>query len=322
MLPVREKVKIVKPRALRPGDRIGLVCPASRPATPAVVARAEQLVTEMGFLPVTGKHVLSIHGFMAGTDNERLSDLSNFLSDESIAAIFCITGGYGNLHLISQLDYQSIAQAPKIVMGCDDNTALITALFSQTGLITFHGPNLDQITSKETFENLKAALTGTSTQKPLSVKSDKMFEGRSNDFYCPVEGTVEGRLLGGNLTAFVSLLGTRYQPDMDGALLFLEDVNEHNGILDRWFTTLYLSGKMQAASGVALGSFENCSPGDSVNMLSVMDTFSDRLKYLRKPSCFGLPFGQTRETNVVPVGVMAQLDCGKGILEFLEPSLT
>lgn len=322
MLPTRDVVKTVKPPALRSGDRVGLVCPGSRPATPAVVARAEQVVSEMGFVPVLGAGILSVHGFMAGTDSERLADLSAFLSDESIAGIFCITGGYGALHLISELDYQSIATAPKVVVGCDDNTALLNALFSQSGLITFHGPNLDQITSVQTFERLKAALTSKGAQTPLSARGANLFEDRREDFYCAVDGTVEGHLLGGNLTTFTALMGTRYQPKMDAAILFFEDINEHNGILDRWFTSLYLSGNLQAASGVAFGSFERCTGGDAVNILSVMDTFSDRLKYLSKPSCFGFPFGQTKESNVVPIGVSAQLNCASGVLEFLEASLS
>jgi muramoyltetrapeptide carboxypeptidase len=110
-------------------------------------------------------------------------------------------------------------------------------------------------------------------------------------------------------------------PDVRGGILLLEDINEQNGILDRWITSLYLSGDLQYANAVACGSFENCGITDSYNMLSVMDTFADRMKYLGKTACFGLPFGQHDDTAVVAIGVHARLDAGAGRLDFLESAV-
>ena len=320
MLPTREKKVLVKPRALRKGDRVGICAPSGRPATPGVVAAAERMVREMGFVPVLGKHVLSIHGFMAGTDSERLSDLAGFFSDESIAGIFCISGGYGATHLIPYLDYKSIAASPKVVVGCADNTVLLNALFAHAGLVTFHAPNLEDIDSRSTFDRFRSAVTSTDSFAPLTALNgeDSAFDKK---FFCAVEGVVEGHLIGGNLTALVTLLGTPYEPRFNGSIIFLDDVNEQSGMLDRWFTTLYLAGHLQTCRGVVCGAFQDSGPKNAWNMLSVMDLFVDRLKYLGTPSCLGLPFGQTKDTNVVPVGIQARLDATAGRLEFLEPAL-
>jgi muramoyltetrapeptide carboxypeptidase len=314
---------VVKPRALKPGDCVGLVCPSSRPETPGVVTRAQRVITEMGFVPVAGKHVLETHGFMAGTDEQRLFDLQSFLNDDSIAAVYCITGGYGALHLVPHLEFSCLSKNPKLVIGCDDNTALLNAIYARCSMVTMHAPNLDQVKNKETFERVRSALTKTDALSGISASGGAdAFSGEQQDFYCAVEGTVEGRLIGGNLTSFAALLGTSFEPDMKGSIIFLEDLNEQNGILDRWFTTLYLGGHLQFASGVAVGSFENCSGRDSTNMLSVMDTFSDRLKYLGKTSCFGLPFGQQSHTTAIPIGIESRLIATEGKLEFLEPALS
>lgn len=323
MLPVREKRVLVKPRALREGDRVGIVAPSSRPSSPSVVAAAERVVREMGFVPVLGKHVMSIHGFMAGTDSERLSDLAAFFADDSIAGIFCISGGYGAMHLVPYLDYKAISSAPKVFVGCDDNTVLSNALLEHAGLVTFYGPNLDGIETRDTFDRFRNAVM--SQDLPAALDATATTSGGmhfNKDFYCAVGGDVEGHIVGGNLTALTSLLGTPYEPRFHGSIIILDDIHEQTGMLDRWLTSLYLAGHLQTCRGVAFGALEDCGPHDSWNMLSVMEVFSDRLRYLGTPSCFGLPFGQTKDTTLVPIGINARLHAESGRLEFAEPALS
>jgi muramoyltetrapeptide carboxypeptidase len=313
----------LKPRALKQGDRVGLVCPSSRPETPAVVSRCQRLITEMGFKPVVGKHVLSTHGFTAGTDEQRLSDLHSFIEDDSIAALFCLSGGYGSLRLLPHLDFKGIERSRKLFVGSDDASCLLNAIHAATGLVCLHAADLEQIKTRDVFDRLKTAVTSTSALPPLvAPQSGDALLTAKQDFYCCVEGTAEGKLVGGNLTSFITLMGTPYQPDMNGKIIFLEDLGEQNGILDRWFTTLYLSGDLQYASAVAFGSFKDCSPKNSDSMLSVMDMFGDRLQYLGKTSCFGLPFGQQDESYPLAIGVNARLKAAEGKLEFLEPALS
>jgi muramoyltetrapeptide carboxypeptidase len=310
--------KLLKPELLKPGDAVGLVCPASRPASPAVLARCVRVVTEMGFKPLVGESAFKTCGYMAGTDEERLRDLERFLSDESVRGVFCVSGGFGSLRLLPRLNYRRIAASPKVIVGCDDNTHLLLALHRRCGMVTFHGPNLDQVTTRYSFDRLKEVLTRKSNIKMLSV-SEATSEGVADGFpYTPVSGIASGALLGGNLTALVSLMGTPYAPDLSDAVLFLEDKNERTDILDRWFTTLYISGQLAATRAVAFGEFLNCGARGSNDLLSIEELFGDRLKQLSKPSCFGLSLGQSSRTATVPLGVMVNFDSGKGTLEFLE----
>lgn len=298
------------------------MCPASRPESPAVVERCVRLVEEMSLRPVVGKHVLRVHGHTAGTIAERLEDLTDFLQDDSISAIFCLTGGFGSMHLLPYLDYSSIALRPKIVVGCDDNTALLLALHARTGLVTFHGPNLDQLTTKYSFDRLKMAMTSTQPLSQVSIVTDKDNGVLPAVAYAPVAGQASGRLVGGNISALVSLLGTPYHPDVHDAVLFLEDINERNDIIERWMTTLYVSGQLAAVKGVAFGEFVNCGPKSSYNTLSLEDLLGERLNRLSVPSCFGLPLGQSNHMATVPMGVNVLFDAARGVLEFSESGVS
>ncbi|HEY9870668.1 MAG TPA: LD-carboxypeptidase [Candidatus Obscuribacterales bacterium] len=313
---------VVKPPALKPGDRAALVCPASRPESPAVVNYCARLLEEMSLRPVVGKHVLRVHGYMAGTDEERLEDLLSFLQDDSIAAIFCVTGGFGSMRLLPHVDYGSVASQPKIVVGCDDNTALLLALNAMSGLVTFYGPNLDQVKTKHSFERLKTAVTDARPPSPVSAATEGDDDVLPAAPYAPVPGRVQGKLIGGNMSALVSLLGTPYQPDLQDAVLFLEDINERNDILERWLTTLYVSGELATVRGVAFGEFVNCGPKSSYNTLSLEDLLGERVKRLAIPSCFGLPLGQSSRMATVPIGVNVSFDAARGVLEFAEAGVS
>jgi muramoyltetrapeptide carboxypeptidase len=311
--------KILKPHALKRGDKVGLISPASRPDGPAVIERAVKAMEWMGFKPVIAQHALDMQGFLAGADSDRLADLMTFFQDDSIKGIFCLSGGYGSLRLLDKIDYKLIAEHPKVLVGSDDNTALLLAVNKLTHMVVFHGPNLDQLNSPVSFENLQQAVGWKKPLKPLHVRIGKIAFGGSH--YAPVKGTVSGRLLGGNLTAIGSLMGTPYQPDFSESILFLEDKNERNDMLDRWFSTLYVSGQLDKVAGVAFGDFVNCGRKGSSNMLSLEDLFGDRLKEMNKVSCFGFPVGQCEESYSVPIGVTTRLNTSDGKLEFLESAL-
>lgn len=328
--------QLVKVRAMKPGDRVGLVCPGGRPLNPSIVKRSVKLVEEMGFNPVVGKHALGIYGPMAGTDEQRLEDLRGFLHDQSISGIFCITGGYGSLHLVDKLDYDFIQQNPKVLIGSDDNCCWLLAVHARTGVAVMHGPNLDKISSKQAFDSFKFAVTckgylppleasyseddsGWKDPKKVKQGSEKGWEVKYS--YAPVEGIAEGPLTGGNLTALSSLMGTPYQPRLSDCVLFLEDINQTNDILERWFTNLYVSGQLAQTKGVMLGDFVNCGARDCVNLLSLEDLFGDRLKAMVKPSIFGMPLGQSHRSATVPLGIKVRFDSATGSLEFLDNAL-
>lgn len=319
--PSKTLSRLLKPEALQQGDTVGLVCPASRPQSPAALARCVNIIEEMGFHARVGEHVLDIKGCMAGEDDQRLRDIMRFLTDDTVKAIFCLTGGYGSLRLLDSVDYSLFSMNPKIIVGSDDNAHLLLAIYARTGLITLYGPNLDQVTEKYAFDRLKQAVTTRTSLTPVTaadLSGNRIGGGKP---YCPVAGSVSGALVGGNLTALTSLLGTAYFPDLQEGVLFLEDINERTDILDRWLTSLYLAKQLEKVQGVILGEFANCGSRGSYNLLSLEELFAHRLQELAKPSCFDMPLGQTSRCATVPIGVNVEFTAESGKLLFGEPHL-
>ena len=307
----------LKAAALKPGDRVALVAPSSRPESPLVLKRSVQIIEELGYRPVLGKHVLKYSGFSAGFDQERFEDLNTFINDDSISAIMCLSGGYGALRVLPLLDFSEVRIHPKIIVGSGDSDVILSAVNHLTGLVVFHGPNLDEVSNRYTFDSLRSVLSGYSELPVVNCRDadDEPFEGVA---YSLSDKTCNGMVRGGNLTAISSLFGTRYKPDFEWNILALSDFGERNSILDRWFTTLYLSGTLHKLAGIAFGAFPNCHPRGSTNMLSIEDTFGDRIKELNLPACFGFKFGNSGKSQYLPIGINAQLDCAKGILSYIE----
>ncbi|CAN5627947.1 LD-carboxypeptidase [soil metagenome] len=311
---------LIKAKALKQGDRVGLVAPGGRPYKPSVVSRAARLVEYMGFKPVVGAHVLEIKGHTAGSVGQRVDDFNKFLKDDSISALFCITGGFGGLSLLPHLDLGAISRNPKVIVGGGENTTIVLALHSRTGLITFHGPNLEEIKTETSFVSFKSALTNQSTLEPIVAATIDSAWSEMHS-HVAVEGIGQGHLLGGNLTGLVSLFGTEFEPDLRGSVLFLTDHDERNDILDRWLTTLYVSGQLERVKAVALGYFDNCGNKGSFNMLSIEDSCAERLVQLSLPSIFDFPVAGGA-CPTVPIGVSAALDTRRMVLDFLQAALS
>lgn len=317
MLVRTESGGALKAAALRKGDKVGIVAPASRAGGPHVVASAERLVREMGFVPVIGDNVLSIRGYMAGSDEQRLSDLNGFIADESIRGIFCITGGYGSLRIIDGIDYERLKNDPKVITGSDENTCLLLAINKATSLVTFHGFNLDAIETKEDLDEFKRAVSSSEPLPP--IETIKTFP---EDFvFAPRPGSATGTTLGGNLTALFSLMGTPHQPDFANRILFFEDKNERSDVLERWLTALLLSGELANARAIMFGNFDGCGSRGAYSLLSIEDIFTERVSKLQLPTCFNMNVGQVGKCRVIPLGVTASFDSTSGKLELLESAL-
>lgn len=324
MSPAKSKLSSsVKPKcatkagALRPGDRVGIVAPASRPEGPHTVAAIEKLVTGMGFVPVFGKHVLSIHGYMAGKDDERLEDLNGFIRDKNIRGIFCTTGGYGSLRILEGVDYEGLMRDPKVVVGSDENTCLLLAINKMASLPVFHGFNLDMIKSDRARDEFLYAVTQNKVLPPVEARKSYP----ANFVYSPIRGKASGTTLGGNLNALFSLMGTDYQPNFKDTVLLIEERNERNDIIERWITSLFLSGELNLVNGIAFGNFETCGTRSASNMLSLEDILHPTLAKLQKPACFGMSFGQSEHCRVTPIGIEAEFDSESGKLTFKEAAL-
>src|ERR1700677_4002797 len=182
----------VKPRALKSKDKVALVAPSARPYKPSDLNHCIRVVEAMGFVPVVGKHVMSCQGHSAGADEERHEDINSFIADDSIAAIFCLTGGVGALALVDRIDYKRMASGQKCFVGADDNNVIGIAAGVKAGLVTFYGPNLDDIKHRWQMEAVRDYLCGKSQQchELNASKSSGDFDF-SRD-YIPVAGVAEG----------------------------------------------------------------------------------------------------------------------------------
>ncbi len=301
---------LVKPRALKPGDTVGLIAPASYAFDLWSLDDAAARVEALGLKPKFGKHVRGRRGFLSGTDGERLEDLHAMFSDENVSGVFALQGGYGTPRLLDRLDYDLIRRNPKILLGYSDITGLHLAIGRRSGLVTFHGPNMIGSLPPRTVELLRKALfvpepigelTNPEEVDPLNVE----FPLRT-----VTPGVARGRIVGGNLTLVTATMGTPYEIETRDRILFLEDTGEAPYRVDRMLVQLRLAGKLQEAAGVVFGTCTDCGPGRSSFelSLSLSEVLMEQLGTLRKPVLAGLVFGHTKEKSVIPLGVEAELD--------------
>ena len=197
---------------------------------------------------------------MAGDDNARLDDLHAMFDNRSLKLIFCARGGYGTLRLLDRIDYERIRRHPKIIVGYSDITALLLAVHEKTGLVTFHGPVVTELT-KNSNRNLNSFFDLVSTDESLRLDL--------NGGAVLAPGKTRGRLLGGNLSLISHLIGTPYMPSLKGAILFIEDIGEQVYRIDRMLTHLKLSGHLDDIRGFVMGEFVDCGDRTDLDLLFV-----------------------------------------------------
>lgn len=321
------KQKMIKPKALAPGQTIGLLAPSSPAHEDEQIHMALEMLESLGFRVKTGAHLYRRYGYLAGKDTERAADLNDLFADDRVDAIMAFRGGYGASRLLPALDYAMIRRNPKILLGYSDITALLNGIHTQTGLVTFHGPIADGNFTDYTLAEFKKVLMHPTA--PLSIGAPPTVEpregrvDRKNRLVRIAPGNARGPLIGGNLTLMAHLTGTPYAPDFTGKILFLEDVNEAIYALDRYLTQLWLAGSLQKVAGIVLGKFTDCKPSySSGSSLSLEQALADRCLPLGIPVLRGLMIGHIDEQTIVPVGCEAELDVEAGTLTLLESPCT
>jgi len=318
--------KLIQPVRLQKGDTVGLITPASRPfEIERAKIEAKEKMEALGFKVKFGKNVDKIWGYLAGSDEERISDIHDFFEDNDVKAIITIRGGYGTARLLKHLDYDLIKNNPKILLGYSDITSLLIAIYQQTGLVTFHGPVATSTFSDFTTKYFYKTLT---EPNPVGEIEDAPYSEnlqQTNRVWTVNGGKAKGRLIGGNLTLISSSLGTPYEIDTKEKILFIEEVGEEPYDLDRMLTQLYNAGKLDECSAVVFDRMEKVKtsdygPGYS-SSLSVEDVIKDRFKEYDYPVCFGLSFGHIKDKPTLPIGIEAELDADKGRLSLLESAV-
>lgn len=315
--------RIIKPKRLAAGDTVGLVLPASAEYTRDEVMLSKEQLELLGFKVVIGEHAFDRHGYFAGTDRDRANDVNRMFDDDRIAAVVCYTGGWGSSRILPLLDYGLIARKPKVLIGYSDITAMLNAIFQRTGLVTFHGPVGSSIFDVYTQENFRRVVMTAEPAGALAqpAKKPDLLIDRVNRIVKLSPGKATGRLAGGNLTMLASLMGTPYEVDTEGAILFMEDIREDIYRIDRMLTQLALGGKFDSAAGVIFGRCTDCNTGRP-SAFSLEDVLRDRFSSLRKPAISGLSFGHIEQKLTLPVGVSATLDADAGTLTLNEAAVT
>lgn len=315
-----------KPKALRKGQTIGIVAPSSALWESDLATIATEVTQSLGFAPRLGQHVRDTQGDLAGEDPARADDLNRFFADPKIDAIFAVRGGYGAQRILPYLDYDVIRRNPKPLIGFSDITALHSAIHTQTGLVTFHGPNLLSRFNPYTYEAFAKVLIRPTP--PTRVAEPPRFSpsapgdiDRDNRLTTIVPGAARGPLIGGNLTVLSGLMGTPYQPDFDGRILFLEDVQEAPYRIDRMLTQLWLAGVFDQVAGVALGKFTEALPGRG-RARSLEEIFHQRFNSDGPPVLRGLMIGHITHQSTIPIGAAAELDADAGTLTLLEAAVS
>ena len=284
---------------LAPRARVALVAPSGPLKLPVDLDRAIENAEKLGWEPVVGTHAKSRHAYFAGTDEERLEDLNNALRDDGIDGVWCLRGGYGAMRLLEDVDYDALARRPKPVIGYSDISALHCAIGAQAGLATIHAPTARGRLSAFSERSLRAAATRTAD--PCGVAPDAR---------TLVPGRARGRLVGGNLALLSALHGTPFQPNYDGAILVLEDVNEAPYRIERMLLQLRLSGDLQSCAAIAFGSFTNTGEKDESlgGTRPLADVLEEAAKAVGVPTISGIPLGHVTDQWSIPLGMTAELD--------------
>jgi muramoyltetrapeptide carboxypeptidase len=314
---------LVRPPRLTRGSRIALVAPAGPLLERDDITRAETLCRALDYEPVPGAHVGGHYGYFSGTDEERLADLNAAFRDPSIDAVWCIRGGYGVTRILDGVDFEALARRPRAVIGYSDITALLAGVVRRAGLVAFHAPTARAempLFSRLHFGQVLTEPTPAGELQPLPTPPDVLvpYENRVVTIH---GGVAEGPLAGGNLSLLQCLIGSPYFPDLDGALLFLEDVNEELYRIDRMLAHLRMVGALARLRGVLVGRFTNLERHMSDGALGLDEVLSHYFGPLGVPVASGLPIGHIDAQWTLPLGVRARFDAGTGGLELLEPAV-
>lgn len=313
----------IRPKRLERGDKVALVSPASNVTDLMDVYRAQEICDKLGLNTILPKSIVkTASGYKTRSAEERIDELHQAFSDKSVKAIFCIRGGFGSADLLDKLDYELIKRNPKIICGYSDITALLTGINKKTGLVTFHSPVMLSKFDEVTFNSFQKMLFNSAAfgeiKNPLSGDIRK-----DNPTITINEGKATGELVGGNLSLITSLIGTTYQIETDGKILFIEDVGEAPYRLERMLTQMRMAGMLDKLKGVVIGKCDECSAGESQSSWdrSELEVYNYIFTGMNYPVFYGLLFGHTSTQFTLPIGVEAEIYSENGSLNILESAV-
>jgi len=298
-------------KRLSRGSTIGVISPAS-PTDLKKVEDLENLLKDLGFKVLMGRTPYKNNKYLAGTDEERARDVNEMFANKDVDGILCVRGGYGTPRILDLLDYDLIEKNPKVFIGYSDITAIHVALNQKCKLVSYHGPMgaSDMVggfnpISREKLEDIVVR----------NGKNRKLENPKGARLEVLKKGLVEGPIIGGNLSLLVDLIGSEYEVDTRGKILFIEEVGEEPRNIDRMLNQLRLSGKLDEAIGIILGDFNNCtSTSESFTLDEVLDQYFSNLE---KPVIKNFKAGHCEPMLTIPFGVEVRLDANQAEVEIL-----
>ena len=294
-------------RSLGGGSRVALVAPSGILPDRAQVELAIENARSLGWIPVLGENVSELHGYLAGTDEQRAADLNKALRDETIDAIWCVRGGYGAMRLLRDIDFPALKANPRPLIGFSDITALHAAIHSECGIVSFHGP---------TARGELTEFSRDSLLRAVEAQVDPCGEAPSARVLRP--GKARGRLAGGNLALIASLMGTPWSVDFDGAILIIEDIDEAVYRVDRMMRQLLLAGALGKCAAIVAGDFRPPAGETSEGNRSVDEVIAEAAEEAGIPCLAGAPFGHIDDQWTIPLGALAELDTEARSLHVVE----
>jgi len=285
------------PPALLPGARVALVSPSGPLRSSDELDLAAAQAREFGWEPVIGAHALAKHGYLAGTDVDRLHDFNAALADRTVDGIWCLRGGYGAMRILDGLDVDALRAKPRALIGYSDITALHTALSGPADVITFHGPTARSKLSAFSRDSFELAVVRHADPCGYAPEATALRSGRAT-----------GRLVAGNLALLAALCGTRFAPDYSNAILVLEDIGEATYRIDRMLRQLVLSGAFSALAGIVYGRFTDGTDPADESSCELSDILREVADLAGVPSISGAPVGHIDDQWTIPIGAMAELD--------------
>jgi len=309
---------LVIPPYLRPGDTIGITCPAGN-ITAKEILPATELIESWGFRIKVGDTVGKKDTIFGGTDAERAADLQQMLNDPELSAILCARGGYGAVHIIDQLDFSVFFKHPKWIIGFSDITVILCHIHTNGNIAAVHSKMCNSFPDDWSKAEPVQAASILSIRQALS--GEKMHyqalpHSRNRN------GRAEGPLVGGNLKTMETLAGTRSDIDTAGKILFVEDTGEYLYSIDRMFWHLQRTGKLDRLAGLVVGGFKvkPDDPGDEF-VHSVYDIVTDRVKAYNYPVCFDFPVGHQKDNFALKYGISHLLDVQPGEVSLTDVSV-
>jgi muramoyltetrapeptide carboxypeptidase len=313
----------VKPAALPERATIAVVAPSSPPQTRSEIEQATDYFEALGHQVVFGPNHRKVHGYLAGTDDERAADLQWALSEPGIDMVHMLCGGYGAARLHDRIDWGAVGE-PRIVCGFSDITAIHLALAEHAGWVTFYGPNFVRFTRRkdELTQETKYWFHRAFQPEPLG----RVFEDPEDPYVLTVGGgSVEAPLVGGCLTLLCSSIGTQYELQTDGCVLMVEDLNTETYLVDTALNHLIRAGKLDNAAGFVFGTNVNLKPltvpEAAESMLSIEEILDELIAPLGIPAIANVPVGHGKHMATMPLGATVRLDGDAKTLEVTESAV-